>query len=235
MDTSRLHKFLHTRIGILTAIVFITVVPFLFRFLIPGEAGDVAIFLTATVLLFTYAALRRTGLAEFGLQRPESWKRTILLGILYAVIAFVLFRITLEPLLERWTGVPRDMSRFEFLRDNPGGLLKFLAIIWITAAFFEELYFRGFLIPSIAGIFKNSRAGWIIAVVLSTLFFAMAHSYQAISGVLYTGLAALFLAVIFLAHGKNLWIVMIAHGLHDTSGAYFTYLGIYKKIVHWLF
>jgi hypothetical protein len=28
---------------------------------------------------------------------------------------------------------------------------------------------------------------------------------------------------------------MIAHGLHDSSGVFFTYLGIYNKIVHLLF
>jgi CAAX protease family protein len=126
------------------------------------------------------------------------------LGVVYAIGAFLLFRITLEPLVERLTGVPRELSRFDFLKNNLPALLKFLAIIWLMAAFFEELYFRGFLIPSIAGIFNRSRPGWILAVVISTLFFAISHSYQSITGVIYTGLAALYLSSIYFSDTEGI-------------------------------
>jgi membrane protease YdiL (CAAX protease family) len=234
MDSSSVHSFLHTRAGVFISVLVITGAPFVFL-LLPGEIGNIAIFVAMLLLLFLYAWLRRTGSSQFGLQKPDHLGRTILLGILYAFVSFLIFRITLEPLLEQWTGVPRDMSRFDYLKGNTAGLLQFLAIMWITAAFAEELYYRGFLIPSLAEIMNGSKSGWILAIFISASAFALSHSYQAVSGMLYTGIGAIFLSLVFLAHGKNLWIPIIAHGLHDTSGLLFIHFGIYQKIVHLLF
>ena len=75
----------------------------------------------------------------------------------------------------------------------------------------------------------------VITLELSAGYFALLHSYQGITGILYTGLAAVFLSAIYVGHGRNLWIPIIAHGLHDTSGMFFLFLGSYNRVVHFLF
>jgi membrane protease YdiL (CAAX protease family) len=202
--------------------------------LVPGEAGSIMATVTLLVLVAVVARVKGRGLAEVGLNRPASWPRTFLLGVAYAVLIFLLFRITLEPALEHLTGVDRDLTRFDFLKNNLSALLNTLLMLWISAALIEEILFRGFLITNIAGIFGNRRIGWVAGVLFSSSLFALIHTYQGLSGVLLTGLAGAFFGFIFLAHHRNLWIVVLAHGFTDSSAAVMVYFDVYEKVTSWL-
>ncbi len=217
----------------LIAVCTIGFIPLLF---ISGDAGGFVSVAIVLLSIFLVGWLQGTPPGErIGLKKPGSWFRTIALGFLYALIIFLVFRVLIEPLLENITGSERDLSRFDYLKGNISETLTTIGILWITAAFFEEVFFRGFLINYISRLFNTKRVGDIIAVIVSSAFFALAHGYQGISGVILTGLAGLFFAYIFLRHRDNLWVVIFAHGFTDTSGALLVYFDWYEKVTSFLF
>lgn len=198
--------------------------------LIPSETGGFLSMALLLAVVFLYTWFNRSGLRGLGLGRPRSWSRTLSLGVLYSVIIFLVFRIGLGPLLENLTGNERDLSRFDYLKGDLPALANTIIMLWFTAAFFEEVLFRGFLITNIEQLLGNRKRGWIVGLLVSSVLFALVHSYQGISGVLLTGSAAVFLGLIFLLHERNLWIPIIAHGITDTSGAVLVYFDIYDNV-----
>ncbi len=217
----------------LMAIVYfvsIFVISFIVPAVIPGEAGGVTSMLLILAMILLVGYLKGVGTREIGLVKPKSWIKAIGLGLFYAIVVFIVFRISLEPLLESVTGTERDLSRFDYLKGNLSELLNTIVILWITAAFFEEVLYRGFLTSNVASMLKYSKLGWGLGIGLSALIFAVAHGYQGLSGILLTGSAALFFTWIFFRHGKNLWIPIIAHGITDTSGALLVYFDVYEEV-----
>ena len=203
--------------------------------LIKSDMGGWISMVLLLAVVFIFGWVNGTGLRGIGLSRPASWPRTIMLGGFYALVIFLLFRIGLEPLLEILTGAERDLSRFDYLKGDPRALANTVLMLWLTAAFFEELMFRGFLITNIEQIFGNRQGSQVAGLLISSLIFALVHGYQGLSGVLLTGFAAIFLGLIFLLHGRNLWIAIFAHGFTDTSGAAMVYCDIYDQVTSVLF
>ena len=56
------------------------------------------------------------------------------------------------------------------------------------------------------------------------MLFGMLHTYQGLLGVITTGVVALIFGVFFLLQKRNLWILIIVHGLIDTFGVVQFYL-----------
>lgn len=217
------------------AVVYFFIVFSLSSLALLGESFAYLSTVLMLAVIFYIGVLKGTFLKEIGLNKPDSWSKTIGLGILYAVVIFLLFRITLEPLLETITGTERDISRFDYLKGNTTALMSTIIVLWIAAGFVEEVLYRGFLITNIASIFNSSNVGHVIAILLSSTLFALAHGYQGIGGMLLTGFAAIFFSLVFLFHKRNLWIVIIAHGITDSSAAVFLYLDVYEEVSQLLF
>jgi hypothetical protein len=155
--------------------------------------------------------LRGQRLADIGLKRPDSWKRTFVIGIGLAAIVFVAMYIS-----ER-AGFRRDLSKF---KDVQGNLeLAVLGVFYalIGAGFYEEFTFRGFLMQSLAMMFGGSRGAWIVACIVQGALFGLAHAYQNPLGIAITGTLGILMGLLVLASGRNLWPVIIGHGLFDAS------------------
>jgi membrane protease YdiL (CAAX protease family) len=146
-------------------------------------------------------------------------------------LAMLLFsKLMLTQIVERITGIPRDLSAFDFLRGDAGAFFKLLPLVWLSAAFGEEIVFRGFLIGRLETAFGGaSRATTAASVVLSTLLFAFAHAYQGPTGIVITGVLGFVFAVIYVACGRNLWINILAHGVYDT-GSFLLVLTSYDRV-----
>ena len=155
--------------------------------------------------------LRRERLADIGLKRPESWTRTVLIGIGLAAIVFFAMYVSEK------AGFRRDLSKF---KDVQGNLeLAVLGVFYalIGAGFYEEFTFRGFLMQGLAMLFGGSRGAWIGACLLQGALFGLAHAYQNPLGIVITGTLGVLMGVIVLVSGRNLWLVIIGHGLFDAS------------------
>jgi membrane protease YdiL (CAAX protease family) len=155
--------------------------------------------------------LRGERLADIGLKRPESWTRTLIIGVGLAAIVFVAIYLSEK------AGFRRDLSKFKAVQGNPE--LAFVAVLYalIGAGFYEEFTFRGFLMQGMAMLFGGSRGAWIAVCILQGALFGAAHAYQNPLGIAFTGTFGILMGLLVLASGRNLWAVIIGHGLFDAS------------------
>ena len=87
--------------------------------------------------------------------------------------------------------------------------LRLFSGLSVTAGVVEEIIYRGYLIWCLALMMPL----WV-AIVVSSLVFGLAHSYQGVQGMLKTGLAGVVLALIYVGSG-SIWLAIIAHMLLD--------------------
>jgi len=213
------HSFLKNRWTGLTILVFIFSVSGLLMWW--GNKSQSAFLslssiLMALCLIRVVLWLRQSSWHEFGLKKPKSWSKTILLAIggLITVHVVVFFTI---PLVIELTGQPVDRSQFDVLRGNVPALILGLIVVWTLAAFGEELIFRGYLMNTLARVLGNKNGGWIFACFINSILFGLGHTYQGISGVILIGIIGLLYALFYLGSGRNLWVPILIHGLYDTS------------------
>ena len=155
--------------------------------------------------------LRGERLADIGLKQPQSWLRTIVIGVVLAAMIFGAMYFA-----ER-AGFRRDLSRFKMVQGNLGLTVYGVFYALIGAGFYEEFLFRGFLMQGFAMLFGGNRWAWIVANAVQAAFFGAAHAYQNPLGMAITGTLGLLMGFLVLASGRNLWLVIIGHGLYDAS------------------
>lgn len=193
--------------------------------------SDYVIFIAALVAIVAVAIETRAPLRALGLSRPRSMARTLVVGIALGIVLLAFSKLMLTPIVERATGIPRDLSAFDFLRGDAAAFVRLLPLVWLGAALGEEIVFRGFLIGRLEVAFGGaSRLATGASIVLATALFAFAHAYQGPTGILITGMLGLVFAVLFVATGRNLWINVIAHGVYDT-GSFLLVLTNYDRVL----
>src|SRR4051812_29575972 len=191
-------------------------------------AGVLPVTEVPALLILGWVSLRRRGLrwSSVGLRRPENGRRAALLiaaGVAYAIISLY----TLDPLLDRLTGRPADLSEFADVRGNVSMLLFWLLLSWLLGAFGEELAYRGYVLNRMADAAPQRVGRQSTAVLLSSVLFGISHISQGFSGVLSNFLGALVYSGLYLLAGRNLWVPILAHGLEDTIGFVLIFLGRY--------
>ncbi len=100
-----------------------------------------------------------------------------------------------------------------------------LTVSWVSAAFGEELFCRGFLMNNLASLFGSGRAAWGAALILQAGLFGIAHYDQGLLGVIVTGTVGLTFGVFYLLCKRNLIPLIIAHGLVNTISFSALYFG----------
>ena len=155
--------------------------------------------------------LRGEVLTDIGLKRPASWMRTFMIGIGLAAIIFTAIYFSEK------AGLRRDLSRFKDVQGNLELTVFGVFYAFIGAGFYEEFMFRGFLMQGLAMFFGASRGAWIAACIVQGALFGAAHAYQNPLGILITGTLGVFMGIVVLASGRNLWPVIIGHGIYDAS------------------
>src|SRR6266550_1989299 len=155
--------------------------------------------------------LRGERLADIGLKKPESWTRTLIIGIGLAALVFVAMYVSEK------AGFRRDLSKFNDVQGNLEVTMFGVVYAFIGAGFYEEFTFRGFLMQGLAMFFGASRGAWLAACLIQGTLFGAAHAYQNPLGIAITGTLGVLMGLIVLASGRNLWPVIIGHGLFDAS------------------
>ena len=120
--------------------------------------------------------------------------------------------------------------------------LNTILISVLAAAFFEELYFRGFLFGQ---LYKHTSLGFIASVLLGSLLFGLIHLYQSdvlteLVGIfLITFLGAILFAWVYVEWNYNLWVPILLHALMNLAFEIFnvadnalggTYLNVFRTI-----
>jgi uncharacterized protein len=179
-----------------------------------------------TLVLIALAVMsliaRRQGAGSLGLRRPA---RPVRMAVQVCGLSLLWTALTLAmimPVVEHLTGQRRDVSQFAPLEGNLGLLLYLLLISWTLAAFGEEFAYRGYVQTRMRDVLPAGRTGLIIAVLLSSLLFGLAHTEQGIVGVILSGIDAIFFSILRYRY-QTLWAAILAHGFLNTIGmiAYF--------------
>jgi membrane protease YdiL (CAAX protease family) len=181
--------------------------------------------------------LRRRGkdLASVGLKRPDNLKKAALWTIIALVLTMGVGMVA-ESLFTAVIGAPDEATqaideRFQGRFDNlPGNLpvyLFWLALAWVIGAFTEEVLFRGVLFSKFEQAFAGVPLATLLAVLCQAVLFGQAHYYyQGLAGWVATGAIAFVSGALYLVFRRNLWPLMLSHGLSNTLGLTLLYLGV---------
>ncbi len=196
------------------------------------EFGWVTQFIIFAIVLYSWLSLwlRGKGWSDFGLKKPESWKKTILLALLVGIVFQALSLYVIEPFLGKLTGDIPDVSIFKPMVGNVPQLLFYIALSWTFAAFIEEMIYRGYFMHRIADLFDRNKTGWIVGLILSNLLFGFGHMYQGLSGMIITGVTGFIFASLYFANNGKLWAPILAHGIYDTIGFLMIFFDVYPGI-----
>lgn len=170
----------------------------------------------ALVVVVYLALSREQGLVQFGFRSQESWVLTLLLSLGVGLFLALFSMAVIEPLAEKITGQPHDISIVEGTKGNLLVLLQWLVAVWLFVGFLEELLFRGYLMTEFMRIAGNSTIAEAVAVAFSSIVFGLAHLYQGASGGISATLVGGILGFIFLVSDSNLWLLILIHGFVDT-------------------
>jgi len=182
------------------------------------------------LFLLGWISIRVRGLhwKDMGLCRPTApFARILLIGVAAGIGTEALEPFVTQPLLTKIFHRGPDLHELDRLVGNWKLLVLAVVLSWALAAFGEETVYRGYLTNRVAGIFGGSNNAWIVAAVLVTLLFGLAHFPQGPTGVTENIIDGGILAAIYFATGRNLWAPIIAHGITDTVDVLLIYLGMY--------
>jgi CAAX protease family protein len=208
---------LNNKVSILGSILIVLFISQIFKFTNPDLVfWGIPLALLAIWLISWF---KQVGWSDLGLYRPESWSKTIKMALFAMLIVQAVG--TLQFFLSK---SPPDLSSYE-QGLTLWALLGWIVISWTTAAFGEEIIWRGFFMKQIARLFgEQKRSSWVIGLVLSSIGFGLAHFHQGLGGILGAGFVGLVYGILFLVSGRNLWGPIIAHGLTGTTSFILLYL-----------
>jgi len=169
-------------------------------------------------LIFISLVIRRQGLSNLGFKKSKNMGRMAAAVFLWVIVWTLLHLALFMPILNRLTGTTQDLSAYENLEGNLGQLALYLVLTWTLAAFGEEMVYRGHLQRRIRDVFGNAKTGILLAIVVSSILFGLAHTEQGLIGVIVTAMDAVFFSWLKRRHNDNLWASVLAHGFSNTVG-----------------
>jgi len=179
--------------------------------------------ITALIIMLLSKFVRKEKWSEYGFKAIK-WKM-LFLAIAFGVIYGLVDNFFIEQLITKITGAEPDLSTYASVKGNVGHLIAMLGIGWVIGGFFEEWFFRGYMYNRIQSVIHNPIIFKCTAIVITSIVFAFAHTYQGIGGIVDTGLFAVVMGLLYFALGKNVWYLMIIHGMYDTVGIIRLFLG----------
>ena len=194
---------------------------------LPLGLGNFTIILSALLALVASALeFGKDLFGSLGFQRARlNIKNILLIAPLVSVGLFLLYYFVLVPVAGNLTGQALDFSDFKGLVGNPSALLFLLAFAWISAAFGEEILWRGYFMRQFARLFGTGKLSIVLNILIFSVLFGYFHAYQGLTGQIVTGMMGMLLAIIFYIRKYDLWFNIAVHGFFDTIALIVLYKG----------
>ena len=182
------------------------------------------------VLAWISLRLRRVPWKQIGFTRYRGWGTTFFLGISYGLGLELFDLFAKQPLLTRLLRKPPDLSNFSAIRGNLKFALVMIALIWLLAAYGEELVYRGYLMNRVADLGRGTQTAWTVSLFVISALFGLSHYQQGLTGIIEEGSDGLIFGLIYLVYRRNLAIPIVAHGLCDTIDIALLFFGKYPGL-----
>lgn len=170
--------------------------------------------------------------ADLGLRKPESMPKMLLWSLVAFMITIAAGILANTAVTAAFSGNlgevdPRYSGRFADVPGNTMLYLYWILVSWVVGAFAEEMLFRAMLISRFEQLLAKFRYAPVMAVMLQSVIFGQQHFYyQGLSGALATGAIALVSGALYLLLKRNLWPLILSHGLANMLGLTLVYTGI---------
>lgn len=185
------------------------------------------IIISIVIIVATYIEYKGKPFTPLGFQRAKfNAKNLLVFAPLTAFGLFVFYVIAIVPGIEMLTGVSIDYSSMAQVRGNLQTAISWLLIVWATAAFGEEIIFRGFLMRQFVKFFGDSKISLAINILIFCGFFGYMHMQQGITGQLVSASLGSIFCIIFYARKYDLWFMIMVHGFFNTLGILSFYFGL---------
>ncbi len=145
----------------------------------------------------------RMGLVPIGFPELVAWSGGVSAAVAVLVAVFLVLR--------RKAGLREKPLLSALLPRSPSEKSAFAGLS-LAAGLGEELAYRGYLLPVLAGLVES----WLGGVVVSSLAFGLAHVYQGPLGAARATLLGALFAASFLLSG-SLWPAVVAHAAVDLA------------------
>lgn len=180
------------------------------------------------VLIFIASAIeyKKDLFRSLGFQRKNIHvKRLFIIAPVVGLVFFLFYYYVMIPGATYLTGQPIDFSVFEPYEGNLPASLGLLVLIWASAAFGEEIVFRGYLMRQFTKFFGASKISLVVNILLLGFIFGWIHAYQGLTGQIVAGVTGMLLAIVFHIRKDDLWFNIALHGFIDTAALFFMYTG----------
>ena len=167
---------------------------------------------------------RGIGWRDLGMRRPSRPLR-LFYQVPIVLVAWLAASYGASTLVGEFLATPDTSARFGHLAGYLPGTLWWIAIGWLTGGFAEEMIFRGFVLNRLQALMPRGVGGTVMAVLLQAILFGAVHAYdRGLYGLLVLGTVGAVLGTCYVVFGRNLWPIILAHGLGNTLGMLVRYL-----------
>jgi membrane protease YdiL (CAAX protease family) len=150
-------------------------------------------------------------LADLGMVAPGGFGFWVAAALLLPLVAYLSYALHYVKHADDETraGEIRSLGKLVHVVPHTARELRHFIGVSVTAGIVEEILYRGFVIWFLA-LFMPVWG----AVVVSSVAFGLAHSYQGLSGGVRCGLVGLALALLYVLSG-SIWVPIVAHAVLD--------------------
>ena len=184
----------------------------------------------AVICVFILFRIRKLHIKYLGLFKPESWIKTIAIGLVVGLLIPVFGIYILGPIRELFGIAQENPEVYKTIEGNNSKLIIFLIVSWTTAGFGEELIFRTFFIGQFSSVFGNAKNRWMLSLIISCLIFGLLHFNNGVNAIIGTTVNGFNLGMVYLYTNRNIWAPYIAHAVADTVAFLLIYSGLYQVL-----
>jgi hypothetical protein len=166
-------------------------------------------------------------LKALGLSRSHRIGKTLVWGVLLALIGKFVIGSLLGPVINWLTGTTPDFSSYESFAGNFDAVFGFWWKAMISAGMAEEIIYNAVLLVGISLILSETPFSKHLSIFTTAILFGLAHSAQGAAGIISTGLVGLTFGYGFYLSGRNIYALIIGHCLLDTYAMFVLYYGWY--------
>jgi len=185
----------------------------------------------SAILVLAWVSLSHTPWREIGYVRPQSWTRTVAIGIVFGVAFKFLTKAIVMPLL----GAPPINQAYHWVAGNTAALPFMLFLMIVVAGFGEETLYRGWMFERLGKLFGTSVWARTSIVVLTSVVFALPHYVdQGFPGVEQAFITGSVFGTIFALTGR-IFLLMVAHAAFDLAALAMIYWDFENEVAHFFF